>query len=180
VYPGIVSKTRKRYVEIIDAFEKLGSNYQLHLLGKPNHQEGGGEILSLCHNHSNITTYQSFVSPDDFREVMESSDFLISDLGSGEFKRYDYIEQYGQTKDSGVSHLIVKYQKPAILNYDFSRSFKGDNPILPYKNSEDIIKILTNFKLKSGHSKLINKHLYEASLNAQASTIYEKVKHVYF
>jgi hypothetical protein len=179
VYPGIISKTRKQYIEIIEAFKILGNSYQLYLLGKPNKQEGGDEIVSLCKNHSNIFTYQTFVSQDDFSAVMESSDFLISDLGSGRFKRYDYIEQYGQTKDSGVSHLIAKYHKPAILNHDFSTSFKGDNPILSFKKPDDIVNILTKFR-HSGYSISLSKNLLDISINTQASKIYEKIKHVYF
>jgi hypothetical protein len=180
VYPGMISKKRKKYLDIINAFKELSNQYELHLLGKPIFAEGGAEILALCKGESNITTYHDFIPVSIFDEILNTCNFIITDLGDGRFEKYDYIEQYGRTKDSGVSHLIAKHHKPLILNHEISRSFTDDQPILSFKNTEDIKRILSNFISKSDHSIQLKKSLLSVSINTQPFKIYEKVKHVYF
>jgi glycosyltransferase involved in cell wall biosynthesis len=180
VYPGIVSQKRKQYSDIIKAFKKLDSNYHLYLLGKANENEGGMEVLESCKNISNITIYTEFVPEDEFDSVMKICDFLISDLGDGTFKRYDYVEKYGTTKDSGVTHLVSKYHKPLILNAEFSKSFGDNLPIVSFINESDIRQILTNYKTENDYPEILKDSLLKVSTNTQATEIYEKIKHVYF
>jgi hypothetical protein len=180
VYPGMISTKRKNYFDIINAFKELNDQYELHLLGKPVLAEGGAEILALCKGESNITTYHDFIPVNTFDEIMNSCDFIITDLGNGQFERYDYTEQYGRTKDSGVSHLVAKHHKPLILNHEFSRTFTDGQPILSFKNTEDIKRILSNFIATSDYSIPLKNSLLSVSINNQPSKIYEKIKHVYF
>ncbi|MCA0935175.1 hypothetical protein LCL85_06390 [Vibrio alginolyticus] len=180
VYPGFISKKRKKYESIISAFKSLGENYELHLLGRPNMSEGGGEIVEACNPFANIITYDSFIPTEDFDRIVDGCDFLISDLGDGKLERYDYVEQYGRTKDSGVSHLIAKHHKPAILNRCFFQLIKNDKlPVLSFECEDDLKSILKEYRASISYTNNIQYSLAEVSERMLPVNIYEKIKHVF-
>lgn len=147
VYPGIVSKTRKKYDEVIAAFKYLGADFNLHLLGAPNRKEGGEDVLFECESILNIFTYESYVSVEEFQNVMSSSDVLIGDLGDCKFRRYDYDEIYGVSKDSGISHLMISYSLPAILNREYSEKIRVEGiPVSGFSNESNLVASLQDFK----------------------------------
>jgi hypothetical protein len=140
-YPGFVNPMRKRY----DSFIKLAKKYQaikFILLGKLNHEVAPSESalikkLSL----PNLKIYSGFIPASEYHEVMKQTDILFSDVVV-EFKVSDFNEQYGITKDSGVSYLQQEYELPTLLNADFNNLDHLKDGTIFFSDTEEIDNLL--------------------------------------
>ncbi|MDQ8052895.1 MAG: glycosyltransferase [Pedobacter sp.] len=120
VYPGMISKTRKKY----DNFLLLAADnpdIQFVLLGSPNKKEGGDQVIEeiLAKGIKNIRYFLSYIEPGEFAAHMSQSSILFTELVI-EYENSDFSEIYGITKDSGISYLMYEFAKPAFLNAEFS------------------------------------------------------------
>jgi len=174
VYPGIVSTKRKEYKAILEAFADLPNNFKLVLLGKLS-EEGGGEIYNNFSKFENIKFFRGFVPNDVFEEYVTSADFLISDLRDGVFIRYDYMELYGLTKDTGVVHLSQKYNIPLIVNHSFHSMIKNTLHCTPFNGKEDLKDTLSRFHSSPEEYSLLKEKLSDSRKNVRIERVYDEI-----
>lgn len=136
VYPGLISAARKKY----ETFFMLAKKYpdiEFVLLGAPsnNPKERSLEVIEKIKklDYNNIKYFETYLSAEEYTKEFNNADFIFSEL-SIEFKKEDYREVYGMSKDTGISYLMIKNCIPLIVNSDFT-NLKSLNSSTLYFNS---------------------------------------------
>ncbi|ACM92277.1 hypothetical protein NAMH_1658 [Nautilia profundicola AmH] len=144
VYPGIISTTRKKY----DNFFKLAQRYEnieFVLLGSPsnNPKEKSKEVINKIKklNLNNVKYFQHYLSDEEYQQELKTASLIFSELRV-EFFKEDYEEIYGETKDTGISYLMIKYSLPLIVNIEFKNLHVLDDSTLYFSSTDDLYQIL--------------------------------------
>lgn len=138
VYPGMVSLKRKNY-DLFLRLAKDNPSISFVLLGKLVDNEGGQEVVKKIDSSGllNVVTYDRYVSQEEFDTVMRRADLIFSSVNVDYC--YDGVsEKYGETKDSGISYLMLEYALPLIVNSGF-RNFKSLDVATLYYDDYDIL-----------------------------------------
>ncbi len=120
-YPGMISTSRRSY----DVFIELAKRFpqcDFVLLGSPSRlpEEKGREVIESIERAGleNMRYFTDFISPEDYERELQATTLLFSDLHV-DFRKEDYVETYGVTKDSGISYLMINYALPCLMNSEF-------------------------------------------------------------
>lgn len=173
--PGTIKKARRDYDKILSIYDSIIENkvpIKLVLLGKPI-GEYGKKILKVCEDINsrggNIEYFGDYIPRDVFENKIKEASILYADIPP---KYYiDGTEEiYGLTKETGVTFLMIKYTKPAILPILFKNMPELDKSIIRYENLVDLEKILINLD-----NITIKKLTEQALINSEKFTI-EKIR----
>lgn len=108
IIPGNVDNKRKDYNLIIDAFEKVKSNYKLIFLGKT----VDSKIIEKAKNNlkEKIIFFEEYIDEKTFENYMINSHFILT---------YDNKKlPYGILKASGIEFDGKVYMMPVLINKD--------------------------------------------------------------
>jgi len=144
VYPGSVNVARKKYDNFIklaqnnknDKFILLGS----YVVGKDNE-----DIFKKMKELSNIEVFESYVPLELFDEIISKADLLFSDIVV-DFNLSDLSEIYGVTKDSGISYLMIQFNKLSLLNKEFINLMELEQSSIYFSNYEELVNKYNNLK----------------------------------
>jgi hypothetical protein len=163
VYPGMISKVRKRYTNFLLLAEE-NPQIDFVLLGAPNAREGGVDVINDIDERklTNVKYFLDFVDANTFGEHMRTCSLIFSELNL-EYSNSDFLEIYGLTKDSGVSYLMYEFSKPGLFNNEFKNLNYLENATIYFK---DVTELRILFKrhicdlaaLNDLESKIIDSH----------------------
>ena len=147
VVPGQIEEHRRDYETVMNAFENLFEKYskkiKLILLGYPVGVYGK-KILIKCQNLKEkgykIIFYDSFVPEKEYDNIMKKVDFLLLPIKKLSFGLGVKKEYYGVTKASAAVFESIQYGKPMIIPDNFNIMEEMKSSTIKYKNSEDLIK----------------------------------------
>jgi len=151
--PGIVDQKRRDYVSFLKIFYKYiinnpNSNIQIELLGS---LKNNSEIISLIkkinmEKNFSIIYYTKFVDDEKFNNRIIKSDIIFSNLKQN-INKQGFNEIYGLTKESGISFIIAKYSKPAIIP-EWQKVFTQiEDQLIKYYKYSEICGIFTEIEL---------------------------------
>lgn len=146
VYPGSVNMARKRY----DNFIKLAQdnkNDNFILLGSYVSGKENEEIFNKMQSIPNIQVFESYVPLEVFDNVISQADILFTDVVV-DFNLSDLSEAYGVTKDSGISYLMIQFNKLSLLNKEFKNLIELDQSSIYFSNYEELVKKYNNLKIQ--------------------------------
>jgi hypothetical protein len=171
VYPGMVSTKRKSY-DLFLRFAKDNPAIKFILLGKVILDEGGQGLLDDINNQvlSNVVSYNSYVEQLEFDRVMREANLIFS------FINIDYYndgikERYGESKDSGISYLMLEYGLPLLVNDGFVNFSPLDNATFHYDSYKSLSVQFEKFKA----SYALNSDLRSDILKARSTLNIESV-----
>ncbi len=169
--PGMISKARRDYEKLLKIYERMLENntlIKLVLLGKTI-GEYGKKILDMCEDMNrrggNIEFFRDYIPKEVFEKKIREADILYADIPH----KFDFDgikEIYGLTKETGITALMIKFSKPAILPISFQNIPELDNSIICYRNTKDLERILTNID-----QKVIDELTRQAFINSRKFTI---------
>ncbi|MFT5760367.1 MAG: glycosyltransferase involved in cell wall biosynthesis [Alteromonadaceae bacterium] len=116
VFPGSVDFCRKKYNLFIQLAEH-NPNVTFYLLGKMAYCNKAKSLINYIKqkNINNVIWFDDYLSQKEFDEVMLKANFLFTDI------KVNYRnEQYGVSKDTGVSYLMTEYNLPLLINREFN------------------------------------------------------------
>ena len=143
VVPSTVS-ARRRYEGLLRAAqdELLRAKINVVLLGRPEDDYGRAVVAKVKElGLSNIMVFEDYIPKEQYHACLKGADFIMSDFKVGFQTRYGQTEIYGQTKETGVSFIILSYAKPGILPANFMGMEEIENQVLRFSTYEDL-KIL--------------------------------------
>ncbi len=119
VYPGVVAYDRKRY-EVFLSLAKIFSEMNFVFLGKDYSGALAKKVkeYSLNSTSSNVVFFESYVPPEEFHKWLGRASLLFTDFRDN-VRIMGALEQYGRTKDAGISHLMVAHGLPALVSANF-------------------------------------------------------------
>ena len=116
VYPGMVSKDRKQYETFFKLCQEC-NDINFVLLGRV-----GGEsdkaIVNKFKQLTNVVTFDEYVSREDFDYYIDRAAVVFGDLNV-EYENAEFLEVYGETKDTGLSYFTVESRVPLLVNHSF-------------------------------------------------------------
>jgi len=148
IIPGTIGLKSRDYTPVIKALrglqDRLDSNVQVHLLGRPQGSYGT-DIINKCkaleNKYLTFCFYNDFIHQDKFDQIMHSADFLI--LPIAEYMKFDiYKEKNGFSCVSGNINDMVKYGLPSILPSYYPLDKRLEKTVERYKDGDELQQIL--------------------------------------
>jgi hypothetical protein len=154
VIPGMIDNKRRDYLSLLKFLEKFYTEYpnskiRIKLLGRIVSKENV-IVAELSDNinikfDNKITYFRKFIPTEQFEEELINADYILSNVHVFN-KKSDRIEIYGTTKESGISFIIYKYEKPAIVP-EAQRILSGFNSqLIKFNQYEDLFEIFKNIE----------------------------------
>ena len=152
VIPGTVTSSSRNYSLLLTSIEQFYRDtpkcrIKFILLGKIDRElepELFERIMRLKSAYpTSIDYWTSFLTDEEFDNIMTASDFVFSNLNEVSFSKDGIAEYVGKTKATGMSFLVYKYSKPAIVpKYHSLTGFESQ--LLIYNDYSGIIDIYRN------------------------------------
>ena len=141
--PGALDPNRRLYSNILKLAEKIKSINIILLGQKINTNEKSLSIYNKACDLPNVKTFENFIEENEFDEFLGQTDLLFNDIvpiysGDG------YIEKYGQTKDSGVTYLMIRKALPGIINSEYNHDIILKNSTLYFENYNHLEQLIQN------------------------------------
>lgn len=173
--PGSVNTDRRDYNIVLNAFKEHlivteNSKIKLCLLGRvdPLNKVLFNRILTINRLYNNkIKYFTNYIKADIFNLFINKSDYLLANTYSDFICYSGCHEIYGVSKESGISFISVKYNKPLICKYDLPVLNFDNNAFLIYKSENDLVDIFNRVNLN-------DKNLYPYSSFYKCKDIYIK------
>jgi hypothetical protein len=151
--PGIVDQKRRDYLSLLKNFytyiiNNPNSNIQIELLGT---LKNNLEIMYLINKinmkkNNSIIFYTKFIDDEKFHDQIIKSDIIFSNLKKY-INKQGFNEVYGLTKESGISFIIAKYSKPAIIP-EWQKVFTQiEDQLIKYYKYSEISSIFAQIEL---------------------------------
>ncbi len=131
VYPGIVSLDRKNYETFLALCLEF-KNVDFVLLGRASDLKSD-QALSKFRALDNVVTFDSYISQTEFNYYIERAAIIFGDL-KVDYESDEYMEVYGESKDTGLSYFIVESRVPLMINKEFNNISNLD-PMTYYYDS---------------------------------------------
>ncbi len=175
VIPGNISSKRRDYITILQGFKKVlkvRNDLRLVLLGKLDTNDVDiynsiKEIKDLFPD--NIIYWNQFIDEKDFELYIESATLFVAPLNQYLYTDIS-VEEYGNTKETGVTSFIRKNNKFCLAPDYLLFEEDINHLILKYKDTNEFSKILLGLKNPYNvNPKAINNILYINNLNKEVN-----------
>ncbi len=172
VIPGKISSDRRNYSELINVLENYYSRnpesvIRVKLLGKLEESKSN-EYVKIKIDELNrkygkkLFYWSSFIPVKEFEQEIVHADVIMSNLNVVN-RLNDRVEIYGLTKESGISFVIYKYAKVAIVP-DLQKVLSGfSDQLIHYTSYEQLINIFTQIEKGTINIDQLRKHAIENS-----------------
>ena len=151
VVPGNVSSKRRNYKVILDGFQialKYRDDLRLVLLGNldTNELDVFKTIMEIKKAYpDNIKYWDCFIDEKEYEQFIDSATLFIAPLNQF-FKTDISLEEYGITKETGVTSFIRKNKKYCISPHYLVYEDDIKHLIIKYKSIKDFSKIIIELK----------------------------------
>lgn len=188
VIPGTVSAERRNNLEFFIFLKNYfsnnpNSNIKIKLLGKMPLTRDNEPLRFLITQINEtfgkrVSYWNEFIPPEDFEHEILTSDLILSNLNViNNFD--DRIEIYGLSKESGISFVIYKYAKPAIIPHNQHVLVGFENQLIPYYSYKQLQNIFIRIEngdisLKQLNNNALKNSLHFNDLINQENQIIEK------
>ena len=137
VVPGIVSKTRRNYEPVINAFNKLSkehNNIRLILLGA---NKDNLEFETLVGEEEKIVTFDKRISTVEYNEYLRNADFIIIPNFFLTHSVNTTNEFYGFSKSPSINE-VIKWRKPLIIPEHIPVDCHLKTSSMKYENANEL------------------------------------------
>jgi len=175
VIPGVVSKTKRNYEPIIEAFENLSrehENIRLILLGE---NKDNLEFKPLVSEEEKIITFDTRISTIEYNEYLRNSDFIIIPNFFLTHSVNTTDEFYGFSKSPSINE-VIKWRKPLIIPEHIPVDYHLESSTIKYDNSKHLESQMRTLIRNKRVTKEIKKN---AVLNTKSFTLENIRKNIY-
>jgi len=120
VIPGMVSELRRENLKFLDALEILPKEYRdkisINFLGAPGKEKADKyseilfKVLDLKNKGFNIVLHNNFIPIQKYKKQIDEADLILGNILVKCGK-----ERYNESKDTGITHLMVSHSKIGLL-----------------------------------------------------------------
>lgn len=144
IIPGSVDLKRRDYSIILEIAQYLHQTPRLEfiLLGAPA-DENAKKLLNQLELKDKVVCFRNFVNDNLYDQYMESAHIILGPLNAA-FKTNDSIEEYGVTKETGISFASIRYALPLILPAHIKVMDELKSGAVFYKTPQQLIEIITH------------------------------------
>ena len=149
VLPGMITEKRRDYNVVLKIIEKYYSDYpnskiRIKFLGRI-YSDKYNFVSKFSDNINKkfgkkIFYWTSFIPELEFENEIKNADFLLSNLKISS-KLVNRVEIYGKTKESGISFIIYKYEKIAIVPKSQNILSGFDSQLIKFNCYDDLYEI---------------------------------------
>lgn len=149
VVPGTVNNERRDYLSILKGLRNYTNggakepDIDLIFLGKivKIGPEENHLIQEINHKtNSRVITWNDYVPDKTFQTELSSADFLLGNI-KVDYNENKIPEKYGQSKESGIVYLMLKYQKRTFLPNTYACNPLFKDLVISYNDDEMYIKM---------------------------------------
>ena len=178
--PGTVNTDRRDYITFLEAIYtnvKKGKKLKLYLLGKiVNIGKKEEDLITKINSlkKGTVKFWNSYIDNQTYEEILTKTDYLIGNI-LVDYKENLVSETYGQSKETGVLFLMLKYKIPTLFPSNYRTHSVYESLIIHYDHNvlstidiiinQDFKKLNYNNKL---HQNIVDKEIIELNnlLNA--------------
>lgn len=141
--PGFVDHFKRDYIgfftAILNNYQLVQGTIEIELLG---YYDGQNEQFSqliekLKEQNIKVTTYESYLSPDDYDKRLEQSHILLGNIIVKQSKS-------GQLKETGTVYNLIRGSRPGLFPTDFQLDQEFHDSCLQYENYNNLVAIISD------------------------------------
>lgn len=184
VIPGNVSSKRRDYNTILDTFEELKKELpelKLVLLGrliKEDERKIYERINTINSKNANdISYWTTYIEQNLFEEEISKANVLIGNVNI-EYSGNDNIEYYGQSKETGILFLMLKYKKITLVPEQYEVPKLLSSIMLKYGTDKSMYSVVLDLITKRYNPEIDYKALnnYIVKMSEDSLEIVNKIK----
>ncbi|BDU51416.1 hypothetical protein [Haliovirga abyssi] len=143
IIPGTFDLKRRNYYDIYNLLKNIKNfKFELILLGRVKKDFEEEILLEKFKKFKEVILFEEYVSEEVFDEYMRKADILLAPIIK-QIEMDGVLEEYGITKETGVSFAAIRYSLPVILPKEIKVMKEIEKIALVYENFEDLIRIVT-------------------------------------
>jgi hypothetical protein len=164
IIPGTVDAKRRNYSLVLEIVEYFSNrkDIQFVLLGKPVGAGSDDLILKFKKYKDTVVCFHDFVDEDEFEKQMLTADIILGPLNKY-FKTVDAIEEYGVSKETGITFAIIRYALPGIFPKELTIMDEISSAVKFYNNSSELNSIITELSTNKDRLQELKKNALENS-----------------
>ncbi|HEX2935862.1 MAG TPA: hypothetical protein VHO72_10955 [Bacteroidales bacterium] len=165
VIPGSVDIKRRDYFFVREIAERLKdlTHIRFVLLGKPYGDEAAALVSKLEQLKDTVLCYREFIDESEFERQMQQADIVWGPL-TRYYAAHDAVEEYGVSKETGVSFAMIRYALPGLFPSDVSVMDEINSGTTFYSNADEFISIIMDLSARKDG-------LLQLKKNAQANAL---------
>jgi len=179
VIPGVVSKTRRNYEPVINAFNRLSKKHEhtrLILLGKNKDNLTFKKHVGV---EEKIITFDKRVSTVEYNEYLRNSDFIIIPNFFLTHSVNTIDEFYGFSKSPSINE-VIKWRKPLIIPEHIPVDYHLTTSTIKYENTNQLYywmeRVITVKDLRNQITKNAIKDTKSFTLKNIRKSIYKELE----
>ncbi len=156
--PGMITEERREYIKLLTILKKFYSNFpnsriRIKFLGSIKNEKNieKKKIILDFINEINLISKDAifygkeYIPTNEFFQIIEKTDLILSN-SKVFYSPKDRVEIYGITKITGISYLLYKYDKPAIIPYHQNILMGFDSQLIKFKEYGDLMQIFNSIE----------------------------------
>jgi hypothetical protein len=159
VIPGSVDLKRRDYFFVLDIAERLKdlTHIRFVLLGKPYGDEAAALVSKLEQLKDTVVCYREFIDESEFEHQMQQADIVWGPL-TRYYAANDAVEEYGISKETGVSFAMIRYALPGLFPTDVSVMDEIKTGTMFYSNADELVSIIADLSARKESLLLLQKN----------------------
>lgn len=172
VIPGSVDVKRRDYSFVLNIVERLRClpHVQFVLLGRPYGAESIALVDKFEQMNGSVVCYREFIDEQEFEHQMQ-----ITDIVWGPLTRYytgnDAVEEYGISKETGVSFAMIRYALPGLFPSDVTVMDEIKTGVRFYSNADELVSIITDLSTRKESLQLLQENARANALKYTPDTV---------
>lgn len=156
--PGGIDTKRRHYGLVLDAFSGLWREdlpVTLKLVGQASPARSDQEILGRCRElreqfgDERIRYFERRLTDDEFDAEMRAADVILSNL-EPTYEMSGTREEYGRTKESGITYHMLNYAKPGLVPRQLVLMPRLERQIRSYTDVDDFRQAVRELATETG------------------------------
>lgn len=185
VLPGTIDGRRRDYVFALDVYQKLIDISevvpQLYIAGPPIGEYGKKIIeraIELNAQGGRIHYSNEIIPEDEFDKIVNEAHLLWSPQMLDTSINDGIPERYGETKNSGNTHVALRFARPMLIPEKMKTALAGQKSVLYFSDAQDCVQLILSLMKNPGVLTELHKEAIKESRNFSVDAVAEKFRDI--
>ncbi|HEX3010209.1 MAG TPA: hypothetical protein VHO90_21610, partial [Bacteroidales bacterium] len=174
VIPGSVDLRRRDYTIVLQTIRALShlKHIRFVLLGAPSGKDANEMMNELEKFPETVTCFRKFVDDSKYEKLMSGANLVLGPLYKF-FDTNEATEEYGISKETGITFAIIRYALPGIFSSQVTVMDEIKSGVLFYNDASHLAEIITDLSADKEKYLLLKQQAHLNSKKFEAARVKE-------